>query len=98
MHIGINSGIASVGATKIEGGAGMRWTYTASGPVTILSARIGAIGEELAITEETRGRLGDAFVVEEMAPQSLKNVSHPVIVYRVTELRESDGVDRSGRT
>jgi class 3 adenylate cyclase len=87
MHIGINSGTASVGATKIQGGAGMRWTYTASGPITNISARIGAIGEEIAITEETRQRLGDDFVIEEVGPQNLKNVDHPVMVYRATNLQ-----------
>ena len=84
MHIGINSGTASVGATKMQGVVGMRWTYTASGPVTNISARIGAIGEEIAITQETRNRLSDGFVVEEVGAQSLKNVAEPVLVYRVT--------------
>ena len=40
MHVGVNSGIASVGATKIEGAAGTRWTYTASGPTTNIAARL----------------------------------------------------------
>src|SRR3989454_6631651 len=31
LHLGLNSGRAAVGATKIEGTAGTRWTYTASG-------------------------------------------------------------------
>jgi class 3 adenylate cyclase len=83
MHIGINSGTASVGATKISGGAGMRWTYTASGPITNISARIGALGEDIAITTETWERLGEGFQVEEVGPQSLKNVAEPVMVYRV---------------
>ncbi len=87
MHIGINSGTASVGATKIQGAVGMRWTYTASGPITNISARIGAIGEEIAITQETRSRLSDGFVVEEVGAQSLKNVKEPVMVYRVTDER-----------
>ena len=34
------SGVAAVGATKIEGSAGARWTYTASGSVTNVAARI----------------------------------------------------------
>jgi class 3 adenylate cyclase len=63
----------------------MRWTYTASDTITNISARIGAIGEEIAITEETRERLDPGFVVEEVGPQSLKNVSQPVMVYRVTD-------------
>lgn len=83
MHIGINSGTASVGATKISGGAGLRWTYTASGPVTNIAARIGALGEEIAITTETRRRLGADYRVEKVGPQSLKNVKDPVMVFRV---------------
>lgn len=84
MHIGVNTGIASLGATKISGGVGVRWTYTASGPVTNIAARVGAIGEEIAITESTRERLGEGFDVEEVGPQALKNVPEPVMVYRVT--------------
>ncbi len=84
MHIGVNSGVASVGVTKIQGGGGARWTYTASGPITNISARIGALGEEIAITEETHGRLDEAFAVEAVGPQALKNVPEPVMVYRVT--------------
>jgi class 3 adenylate cyclase len=44
LHVGVNSGIASVGATKIEGVAGTRWTYTASGSVTNVAARLAALG------------------------------------------------------
>ncbi len=82
MHIGINSGIAAVGATKIQGGAGMRWTYTASGPTTNIAARVGALGEEIALTDATRVRLGEAFVLESVGEKTLKNVSDPVLVWR----------------
>ena len=41
IHSGVNSGLATVGATKIEGMNGTRWTYTASGQVTIVAARSG---------------------------------------------------------
>jgi class 3 adenylate cyclase len=84
VHIGINSGIASVGATKIEGGGSMRWTYTASGPITNLAARIGALGEPIAISAETRRRIGPEFAVESLGAQMLKNVSEPVEPFRVT--------------
>src|SRR5438046_3533667 len=51
MKVGVNSGLASVGATKIEGAAGTRWTYTASGTTTNRS-------EERRVGKEwgTRGR------------------------------------------
>jgi class 3 adenylate cyclase len=85
MHVGVNSGIASVGATKIEGAAGTRWTYTASGPTTNIAARLAALGEGGAVvmSAETRRRLGPEFDVEDMGPQSLKNVAQPVQVYRL---------------
>jgi adenylate cyclase len=34
IHMGLNSGIAFVGATRFEGLRGTRWTFTASGSVT----------------------------------------------------------------
>src|SRR5437867_5515029 len=91
MHVGVNSGIAWVGATKIEGAAGTCWTYTASGPTTNIAARLAALGEggSVIISDETRQRLGDEFDAEDMGLQSLKNVAQPVRVYRLTaEQRE----------
>jgi class 3 adenylate cyclase len=96
MHIGINSGTASVGATKIQGGGGARWTYTASGPITNLSARVGALGVGIAITEETRQRLGEGFGIEEVGLQSLKNVAEPVMVYRVESAVDEETESRPG--
>lgn len=91
MHVGVNSGIASVGATKIEGAAGTRWTFTATGPTTNVAARLAALGEGEAVilSEETRRRLGDDFDVEELGPQSLKNVAQPVRVHRL-KLKERE--------
>jgi class 3 adenylate cyclase len=93
MHIGINTGIASVGATKISGSTGMRWTYTASGPITNIAARVGALGEEIAITENTSSRLGEGFEIEEIGPQALKNVPEPVMAYRVMGAPEIGELD-----
>jgi class 3 adenylate cyclase len=86
VHIGVNTGSATVGATKIEGMAGTRWAYTATGPVTNLAARLAALGEGDAVIlgPETRARLGDSeFVVMDLGEQRFRNVEHPVRVYRV---------------
>jgi class 3 adenylate cyclase len=85
MKVGVNSGIAAVGATKIEGMAGLRWTYTASGPTTNIAARLAALAEggAVIITEETRTRLGEEFDVEGLGLQKLKNVDVPIPAYRV---------------
>jgi class 3 adenylate cyclase len=93
MKVGVNSGIASVGATKIEGVAGTRWTYTASGPTTNIAARLAALeeGGAVVVSEETRHRLGDEFQIEDLGSKSLKNVSQPARVYRVTALKTEPG-------
>lgn len=85
MKVGVNSGLASVGATKIEGAAGTRWTYTASGPTTNIAARLAALAEggSVVITEETHSRIGHEFKAEDLGPQSLKNVPYPIRAYRL---------------
>jgi class 3 adenylate cyclase len=87
MKVGVNSGVAAVGATRIEGAAGTRWTYTASGPTTNVAARLAAVAEGtgggVIVSEETRKRLGDEFLVDPLGPQVLKNVPEPVLAFRV---------------
>jgi len=86
LHVGVNSGVAAVGATKIEGTAGTRWTYTASGPVTNVAARLAALaeGEAILIGAETRHRLDGGFDVKDLGEQPLKNVEEPVRVFRLS--------------
>lgn len=62
------------------------WTYTASGPTTNVAARLAALaeGEGVIISEETRTRIEDGFDLDDLGPQSLKNVSEPIRAYRLT--------------
>ena len=85
LHVGVNSGVAAVGATKIEGTTGTRWTYTASGPVTNVAARLAALGQgdAVIIGPETRGRLAHEFECEDLGEQRLKNVEEAVRVFRL---------------
>ncbi len=85
MHIGVNSGPASLGATKIEGRAGTRWTYTASGMTTNLAARAAAVAEggEIVLTEATVARLGGGVPLEDLGPRTLKNVDQPIRLFRL---------------
>jgi class 3 adenylate cyclase len=85
VHVGVNSGTATVGATKIEGVNGTRWTYTASGQVTIVAARLAALaraGEVLA-GSGTRERLGAEFPFDALGERTLRNVEAPVRVFRL---------------
>jgi class 3 adenylate cyclase len=86
LHVGVNSGMATVGATKIEGMAGTRWAYTASGSVTNVAARLAALGEgdDMIVGPETRQRLDSReFAFEELGERRLRNVEQPVSVYRL---------------
>jgi len=86
VHIGVNSGTATVGATKIEGANGTRWTYTASGQVTIVAARLAALArrDEILVGAGTRERLGEEFSFEAQGERRLRNVEAPVEVFRLT--------------
>ena len=86
VNIGINSGPASVGSTRFEGITGTRWTYTASGPVTNVAARIGALAKngDILLGEETARRAGDQWDLETTGFHNLKNVKTPIEVFRVT--------------
>jgi class 3 adenylate cyclase len=102
LHVGVNSGVAAVGATKIEGKAGTRWTYTASGSMTNVAARLAALGagEGVLIGPETRARIhGDVggerpgelrgeLPIEDLGERRLHNMAEPVRVYRLTTTDE----------
>jgi class 3 adenylate cyclase len=85
MHIGVNTGPALLGATKIEGRAGTRWTYTASGLTTNIAARLAAAasGGEIVLSETTRDRLSSDVVCEDLGLRELKNVDGAVRLFRL---------------
>ena len=85
IHIGINSGLALVGPTKLEGARGTRWAYTALGQVTNVAARIAALGEAgaLLVGPETARRIAGLFSIREVGRRQFKNISDAVMVYRI---------------
>jgi class 3 adenylate cyclase len=85
VNMGLNSGLAAVGSTKFEGATGTRWTFTATGPMTNLAARIAAFatGGTIYVGEGTAQRLAEAFELRDLGPQLFKNLREPVIVYEV---------------
>jgi len=85
IHIGINSGMALVGSTRFEGLRGTRWTFTASGHVTNLAARLAAAampGQILAGPETVR-RIGDRYRLDRLGGKRLKNLAEAVELYRI---------------
>jgi class 3 adenylate cyclase len=94
VHVAVNSGRAAVGATKIEGTAGTRWTYTASGPVTNIAARLAARadGRAVLLGGATADRLPPDLPLEDLGELGLRNVDSPVHTYRLP----ADGAVASG--
>lgn len=85
VNMGINSGTAAVGSTRFSGIAGDRWTYTASGPVTNIAARICGIADRgsILVTDATAALLSQRFSMGAPEPKTLKNVSTPVMVRQI---------------
>jgi len=94
IHVGVHSGPALVGPTKIEGATATRWVYTAMGPVVNLASRIGAFakGGTIMISEETARRVGNRVSLQDMGRQDFKNVAQSVGIFQVLPVdRKSPG-------
>lgn len=88
IHIGVNSGIALVGSTRFEGLRGVRWTFTASGPVTNLASRLAGVAAagQILVGSETAQRLGDRYRLESLGREHLKNITDAAEIYRILGL------------
>ncbi|MCM2285937.1 MAG: GAF domain-containing protein [Desulfobacula sp.] len=86
LHIGISSGEGYVGITRMKSSVMERWTYTASGLVTILAARIGALSKKskLYVGPKTYNMVREQVECEFLGNRTLKNVSKKIPIYRVT--------------
>ncbi len=91
LHIGVCSGEAYVGTTRMKSAVRDRWTYTASGLVTILASRIAAISEKsrVCIGPETHTKIQAYFKCDPLGEFELKNVSKKVPVFEVVHKTET---------
>jgi class 3 adenylate cyclase/HAMP domain-containing protein len=85
VNIGISSGECDVGLIRLHGAAGERWTFTATGPVTNLAARLGdrATGGQILVSAETARRLRGRVRLTNLGALPLKNISTPVEVWEI---------------
>ncbi|MBU3953364.1 MAG: GAF domain-containing protein [Proteobacteria bacterium] len=88
LHIGISSGQGYVGTTRMKSSVGERWTYTASGLVTVLASRIGSVSENsnLYVGTDTYHKVDRLCVSECIGSLKLKNVSKEMIIYWIKEM------------
>lgn len=85
VNIGVSSGDCDLGVIRLHGAAGERWTFTATGPVTNLAARLGdrADGGQILVSAETARRLRGRVPLRSLGALPLKNMQNPVEVWEV---------------
>ncbi len=90
VNIGINSGSALVGMTRFKGLLDTRMTFTATGTVTNIAARLSdhARSGDIIIGEETKRMLDGIWPVYDLDPVSLKGIKDKVPVFSL--LRHPD--------
>lgn len=83
VNIGINSGSALVGMTRFKGSLDTRMTYTASGSVTNIAARLSdyARSGDILIGEGTWNLVSDFWPTYDLGFVELKGIKEPLKVY-----------------
>jgi class 3 adenylate cyclase/HAMP domain-containing protein len=87
VNIGISSGECHVGSTRLQGIAGELWTFTATGPVTNLAARLGsyATNGRILLSAETARRVNSAIRLRHLGFVALKNITAPTEVWEAED-------------
>ena len=88
LHVGINTGEALVGFTKMKSLAGERYTYTASGLTTVLASRIGALSSEtrLYVGIDTFNCVEEICDYEYVGEKKVKNIEEPLRIYWIKSI------------
>jgi class 3 adenylate cyclase/rubredoxin len=92
VNMGLNSGIAAVGMNRFEGTSGTRMTFTATGPVTNLAARIASAAKhgDILVGPDTAERVREDVQLFERGVMNFKNVSKPVQVFSLVRSAENN--------
>lgn len=85
VNIGISTGEVYLGSTKMRGTGGDRWTFTASGPVTIMAARLSdhARTGQILVDSNVAEKIKGVFPLTPLGDIRLKNFRDPVRVFQV---------------
>lgn len=94
VNMGLHVGQAFVGVTRFAGRFGERWTYTASGPVTNVAARLCTLAQHgaMLLSGETARLIADTYVLQSHGAHHFKNIGRTVEVYQLDG--ECDGAPR----
>jgi class 3 adenylate cyclase len=85
VNMGINSGSALLGMTRFSGSLDTRMTYTASGRVTNIAARLADLAEagDILIGESTKSLIEGIWPTYARGEVPLKGLKEPVKVYSI---------------
>jgi class 3 adenylate cyclase len=85
FNMGIASGAALVGATRFVGDLSARMTYTASGKVTNLAARLSdlAKGGDILISPQTKKLIEGLWPIHHQGPASIKGFDKAIDIYSI---------------
>jgi class 3 adenylate cyclase len=88
VNTGIHSGKVYLGSTKMRGSEGERWTFTASGSVTVMAARLSDYAQNghILIGEETAKRVEDSFSMRCLGRVPLKNIKDSGEIYEISSV------------
>jgi class 3 adenylate cyclase len=93
VNMGINSGVALLGMTVFKGSLDTRMTYTASGPVTNLAARLADVAEggDILIGETTREMIEGLWPIHDRGRVHLKGIDEPLRIYSLLKKATDKG-------
>ena len=85
LNMGLASGKALVGASRFVGDLGSRMTYTASGKVTNLAARLShlAKGGDILISSETKSFIDGLWPVRDRGRKAIKGFNKEIDIYSI---------------
>jgi len=88
VNTGIHSGKVYLGSTKMRGSEEERWTFTASGAVTIMAARLSQYAKEgqILLGEETARRVEKDYPLNSIGKIPLKNIKDPGEIYEISSV------------
>jgi class 3 adenylate cyclase len=92
VNMGINTGTALLGMSRFRGALAVRMTYTASGQVTNLAARLAdlAKGGKILIGDETKKMIEGLWPVLPRGKKSLKGIEAPVFIFELKQERPGE--------
>ncbi len=92
VNMGVNSGTAAVGMSRFKGISGTRMTFSATGPVTNLAARIATAANhgDILVGPETASRVQEDVRLFHRGLMNFKNVSEPVRVFSLVREAENE--------